>query len=65
MKMIPSERLRILVYAQSRNDYITVLLLKMLASITLTTIMAVLLLSLNEDDVDDDNDEGKHGENDH
>ena len=64
MKMIPSERLRILVFAQSRNDYITVLLFKMLASIMLTTIMAVLLLSLNEDDVDDDDDEGKHGEND-
>ena len=36
----------------------------MLATIMLTTIMAVLLLSLNEDDVDDDDDEGKHGEND-
>ena len=43
MKMIPSERLRILVFAQSRNDYITVLLFKMLASIMLTTIMAVSL----------------------
>ena len=33
MKMIPSERLCILVFTQSRNDYITVLVLKMLASI--------------------------------
>ena len=64
MKVIPSEQLRILVFAQSRNDYSTVLLFRMPASIMLTTIMAVLLLSLNEDDVDDDDDEGKHGEND-
>ena len=59
MKMIPSER-----FVQSRNDYITVLLLKMQVSIMVTAIMAVLLLSIKEDDVDDDDDEGKHDEND-